>query len=68
MKPIHRETAQAWTALGLTIGEFGTGLWLVIHDGHVLALYLAVTYLLRETRGGKHYHELILVAFRRIKR
>ena len=54
------ELFQSYVALLLTTGEFIVGIFLVVHDGHVLALYLAVTYLVRETSGGKHYHEVVI--------
>jgi hypothetical protein len=53
-----KEHHQAYAAACLTAGEFVAGLWLVIHEGHFLALYLAITYLSRETAGGKHYHHV----------
>lgn len=55
-----KEHHQAYAALCLTAGEFGAGIWMLLHDGHILALYLAVTYALRETSGGKHYHDIVL--------
>lgn len=54
------ELFQGWVALLLTVGEFSAGIFLYFHEGHVLALYLAVTYLVRETSGGKHYHEIVV--------
>lgn len=55
-----KEHHQAYAALCLTAGEFGAGIWMLLHDGHILALYLAVTYLARETSGGKHYHDIVM--------
>lgn len=51
---------QQYLALGLTAGEFGGATWLFVHEGHFFALYLAITYLVRETSGGKHYHDVLL--------
>ncbi len=51
---------QAWIAAILTAGEFAAAAFLFIHDGHVLALYLAVTYAVRETPGGREYHTIFL--------
>lgn len=56
----RRERIQCYFALCLTIGEFCAGVWMLVYDGHVLALYLAVTYALRETTGGKHYHRILI--------
>lgn len=64
--PNKLESVQTWAALALTAGEFGTALWLVIHDGHFFALYLAVTYLMRETHGGKHYHEVVIAGIQKV--
>jgi hypothetical protein len=55
-----KEHHLAYVALCLTAGEFGASFWLLIHEGHILALYLAVTYLSRETSGGKHYHDIVV--------
>jgi len=62
-----KEMVQCWTALFLTTGEFGIGIWLFIHEGHVLAIYLAFTYLMRETSGGHHYHQILVTAYDRIR-
>lgn len=64
---LQHEHTQAVTAASLTVGEFVTGAYLLVHEGHILALYLAVTYLMRETSGGKHYHEVVFAAVKRIK-
>jgi hypothetical protein len=66
--PVHKERAQAVLALCLTCGEFVAAGFLLVHEGHTLALYLAVTYALRETPGGKHYRELVVAAFKRAYR
>jgi hypothetical protein len=50
----------AWIALFLTSGEFIVSFWLFVHDGHLLALYLAITYAVRETPSGKEYHTIIV--------
>lgn len=54
-------------ALAMTVGEFGGALWLVVHDGHFFALYLAVTYMIRETNGGKQYHHLVQSAVAKVR-
>ncbi len=67
---IPRETltaAQLWGAVFLTCGEFGIAIWMVIHDGHLLALYLATTYAVRETSGGHHYHDVLIKAWKRMR-
>lgn len=51
---------QCWIALLLTTGEFVVAIILLVHDGHLLALYLAITYASRETEGGRKYHELLM--------
>lgn len=61
-----REVIQCWFAFFLTTGEFIAGVWLVMHDGHILALYLACTYAMRETSGGKHYHDILVRAYYKI--
>lgn len=63
-----KEHHQAYVAAVLTIGEFGGASWLVIHDGHFFAIYLAFTYLMRETAGGKHYHDVITKYFNKLRR
>lgn len=62
-----KEIFQCWVALILTAGEFTIGIVLVIHDGHFLALYLAFTYLFRETAGGRHYHVILINALHKLK-
>jgi hypothetical protein len=58
--------AQTWLALCLTCGEFGAGIWLVLHDGHMLALYLACTYTSRETAGGRHWRTELIRQIRKL--
>lgn len=60
-------TVQQYLALGLTAGEFGGATWLFVHEGHFFAFYLAVTYLVRETSGGKHYHDVLARWVARVK-
>lgn len=55
---------QTWLALLLTAGEFGLATFMLVARGEIVMLYLAVTYALRETSGGKHYHEIFLQAWR----
>lgn len=54
------DIALCWVALVLTAGEFGLALFVWLDGGNCLALYLAVTYWIRETRGGHHYHEIVV--------
>jgi hypothetical protein len=61
-----KEHHQQWLALLLTVGEFTGATILVVQDGHFFALYLAFTYLMRETPGGKHYHKLVSAAVAKI--
>jgi hypothetical protein len=58
---------QLWGAVFLTVGEFGIAIWMVVHDGHLLALYLATTYAIRETSGGHHYHDVIIRAWKKLR-
>ena len=67
MLTTKKEIIQCWLALFFTTGEFMAGVWLVIHEGHILAIYLAFTYALRETTGGKHYHDILVQAFYKIR-
>lgn len=62
-----KEMFQCWVALLLTAGEFTAAIVLVIEHGHILAIYLAVTYLMRETSGGKHYHHIVVNLMERSK-
>lgn len=54
-----KELFQCWLALLLTAGEFTVAIYLVMFEGHIFALYLAITYAARETSGGKHYHHIV---------
>lgn len=60
-------TFQLWGAFLMTCGEFGTATWYVFHEGHYFALFLAFTYAMRETAGGKHYHEIVVHGFNRLR-
>ena len=50
-----------WIALVLTAGELGLAIVSTFH-GDAWALYLTITYWIRETRGGEHYHEIVVNA------
>lgn len=63
----RKERVQCWIALFLTAGEFGTGIFLVCYEGHWFALYLAITYLMRETTGGKHYHHIVIEQWHKLR-
>lgn len=61
MQPMtKKELFQCWVALVLTAGEFTVALFLVFTEGHWFAAYLAITYAMRETNGGKHYHMIVV--------
>lgn len=53
------EKTQMWLAVFLTAGEWAIAIFMCIHKGELVMIYLAVTYALRETKGGKHYHHII---------
>lgn len=53
------EKIQMWLACVLTAGEWGIAIYVLFVKGELVMVYLAVTYLLRETRGGKNYHEIV---------
>lgn len=57
----------AWIALILTAGEFTGAIFLVVHEGHYFAIYLALTYMVRETSGGKHYHDIVIETFKKLR-
>ena len=61
-----KETIQMWVACILTAGEWAIALVVLVHRGDMVMIYLAVTYLIRETSGGKHYHEIMMEAFRKL--
>lgn len=63
-----KEIFQCWVALILTAGEFTAAIFLVFHEGHLLAIYLAVTYAVRETAGGKHYHHIVVGLIDKLRR
>ena len=63
-----KEMLQCWVALILTAGEFTAAIFLVFHEGHLLAIYLAVTYAMRETAGGRHYHHIVVGLIDRLKK
>lgn len=50
-----------WIAFILTIGELGWAISSSFH-GDMWALYLTITYWIRETKGGAHYHEIVVHA------
>jgi hypothetical protein len=54
----------SWIALILVSGEFAVAGCDLLYHGHALALYMAFNALVRETRGGMHYHEIVLHLFR----
>lgn len=66
LDPQHKKFA--WIALILTAGEFTGAIILIVQEGHLFALYLALTYLVRETSGGKHYHDIVIETFQRVWR
>lgn len=54
----------SWVALVLVAGEFAIAVREIFNHGHGLALYMALNALIRETRGGMHYHEIVVHLFR----
>jgi len=60
------EKIQMWVAAFLTAGEWAIALIVLIHRGDFVMIYLAVTYMIRETSGGKHHHEVLMELYRRL--
>jgi hypothetical protein len=63
-----KEQVQMWLAAVLTAGEWTIALYVMVHQGEIVMLYLAVTYAIRETTGGKHYHEILIEAIQKVRR
>lgn len=61
-----KEKIQMWVACVLTAGEWAIAIVALVQRGDMVMLYLVVTYFIRETTGGKHYHEIMIEAFHRI--
>ena len=62
------EKIQMWIAVLLTAGEWTIAIIAVWQHCEIVMLYLAVTYAIRETSGGKHYHEIVWDAVTRLRR
>ncbi len=62
------EKVQMWIACLLTCGEWTIAIYVMIHQGEIVMLYLAVAYAIRETSGGKHYHEIVGEAIHKLFR
>lgn len=64
MKALKVEPAKAqlWLAIFLTSGEWALAIYFLFSHGDIVMIYLAATYLVRETKGGQHYHEIIWCA------
>ena len=61
------ELVMCWVALLFVCGEFSIAMFDLLWDGRALALFMAVNTLMRETKGGKHYHHILLRAFVRVR-
>jgi len=61
-----KEKIQMWVACILTAGEWAIAIVVLVQRGDLVMIYLAVTYLIRETSGGKHYHEIVAAAIHRL--
>jgi len=57
-----------WLACCLTAGEWMLAIYVLVHQGEIVMIYLAITYAIRETTGGKHYHEIIIHAVQKVIR
>lgn len=60
------EKLQMWLAVLLTCGEWALALLVLVRQGEIVMIYLAITYAIRETTGGKHYHEIVLHAVQKV--
>jgi hypothetical protein len=58
--PTNVTEKEAWIALFLTAGEFYAAFYLLVSEGHILALYLAITYAVRENPKAHHYHQIFV--------
>lgn len=67
MLTTKKEIVQCWLALGMTCGEITICIWLIVHHGNFVYLYLFITYTMRETSGGHHYHELLVKAYHKVR-
>jgi hypothetical protein len=64
--PHRRDLYLSYLALMFVSGEFLLALRDVVFHGHLLALYLALSALIRETHGGAHYHDIVVYLIRRL--
>lgn len=62
------EPRLAWVALILTVGEFTLAIYFLVVHLHFEMIYLAVTYAIRETQGGHHYHEIVAAVITRCRK
>jgi len=60
------ERYQMWLACLLTAGEWALAIFVLVRQGEIVMIYLAVTYAIRETTGGKHYHEILIHAVQKV--
>lgn len=60
------EKIQMWLACLLTCGEWMLALLVLVRQGEIVMIYLAITYAIRETTGGKHYHEIVIHAIQKV--
>jgi hypothetical protein len=63
-----QEKLQMWLAAVLTAGEWTIAIYVLVHQGEIVMIYLAITYAIRETSGGKHYHEILIEAIQKARR
>lgn len=60
------EKIQMWLACLLTAGEWALAILVLVKQGEIVMIYLAITYAIRETTGGKHYHEIVIHAVKKV--
>lgn len=63
---IHPEKVQLAAAVGMTVVEYGAAIFYLCVHGDWLSLFLAITYYVRETRGGVHYHAVVAAVARKL--
>lgn len=68
MHPEHHRFKMAicWLAIIFISGEFAWALADFVREGRALAIYMAVDAVLRETRSGARYQEMIMDAAHRV--
>lgn len=61
------EAAQMWLAAVLAVGEWCIATYFFVSHGDVVFLYLTITYVIRDTKGGQHYHDIIAAGIVKLK-